>query len=131
MLTRILENYLVVNNKRVAIVRTLAMKPELFYLMKITASLDPWNGFVGIERYLFKKKLSEKISAAENIQLIGITYFYQQLDAIQQVESYLRECETKLKRKRELGRIIQSLKKLQSEITAVKEKLELLELIDS
>ena len=72
------------------------------------------------------KKLSEKISAAENIQLIGITYFYQQLDAIQQVESYLRECETKLKRKRELGRIIQSLKKLQSEITAVKEKLELL-----
>lgn len=77
------------------------------------------------------KKLSEKISAAENIQLIGITYFYQQLDAIQQVESYLRECETKLKRKRELGRIIQSLKKLQSEITAVKEKLELLELIDS
>ena len=75
--------------------------------------------------------LAEKIKTAKKIQLIGIEYYLQQLDTIRQIESSIKECEAKLKRKRELNNIIQSLEKQRSTNNAIKEKLVPLESINS
>lgn len=75
--------------------------------------------------------LAEKIKTAKKIQLIGIEYYLQQLDTIRQIESSIKECEGKLKRKRELNNIIQSLEKQRSTNNAIKEKLVPLESINS
>lgn len=77
------------------------------------------------------EKLTEKIRMAQKIQLIGIEYYHRQLHEIQQIESSIKECETKLKRKRELNNIIQSFEKQKSINTIVKEKLVSLESINS
>lgn len=75
--------------------------------------------------------LAEKIKTAKKIQFIGIEYYLQQLDTIRQIESSIKECEAKLKRKRELNNIIQSLEKQRSTNNAIKEKLVPLESINS
>lgn len=77
------------------------------------------------------EELTEKIKAAKKIQLIGIEYYLQQLDTIRQIESSIKECEAKLKRKRELNNIIQSLEKQRSTNNAIKEKLVPLESINT
>lgn len=77
------------------------------------------------------EELTEKIKAAKKIQLIGIEYYLEQLDTIRKIESSIKECEDKLKRKRELNNIIQSLEKQRSTNNAIKEKLVPLELINS
>ena len=53
------------------------------------------------------EELTEKIKAAKKIQLIGIDYYLEQLDTIRKIESSIKECEDKIKRKRELNNIIQ------------------------
>lgn len=75
--------------------------------------------------------LAEKIKTAKKIQLIGIEYYLEQLDTIRKIESSIKECEDKLKRKRELNNIIQSLEKQRSTNNAIKEKLVPLESINS
>lgn len=77
------------------------------------------------------EELTEKIKAAKKIQLIGIEYYLEQLDTIRKIESSIKECEDKLKRKRELNNIIQSLEKQRSTNNAIKEKLVPLESINS
>lgn len=77
------------------------------------------------------EELTEKIKAAKKIQLIGIEYYLEQLDTIRKIESSIEECEDKLKRKRELNNIIQSLEKQRSTNNAIKEKLVPLESINS
>ena len=77
------------------------------------------------------EELTEKIKAAKKIQLIGIDYYLEQLDTIRKIESSIKECEDKLKRKRELNNIIQSLEKQRSTNNAIKEKLMPLESINS
>lgn len=77
------------------------------------------------------EELTEKIKAAKKIQFIGIEYYLEQLDTIRKIESSIKECEDKLKRKRELNNIIQSLEKQRSTNNAIKEKLMPLESINS
>lgn len=77
------------------------------------------------------EELTEKIKAAKKIQLIGIDYYLEQLDTIRKIESSIKECEDKIKRKRELNNIIQSLEKQRSTNNAIKEKLMPLESINS
>ena len=77
------------------------------------------------------EQLTEKIKTAKKIQLIGIEYYLEQLDTIRKIESLIKECEDKLKRKRELNNIIQSLEKQRSTNNAIKEKLVPLESINS
>lgn len=77
------------------------------------------------------EELTEKIKVAKKIQLIGIEYYLEQLDTIRKIESSIKECEDKLKRKRELNNIIQSLEKQKSTNNAIKEKLAPLESINS
>ena len=77
------------------------------------------------------EELTKKIKIAENIQLIGIKYYQQQLDTIKQIKASLKECEAKLQKKRELNKIIQLLEKKKSINTTVKETLKPLELINS
>src|SRR5699024_5569856 len=57
------------------------------------------------------EQITEKIKIAKQIQLIGIEYYQQQLDRIRQIEFLIKEGEVKLKRKRELNNVIQSLEK--------------------
>ena len=77
------------------------------------------------------EELTEKIKTAKKIQLIGIEYYLEQLDTIRKIESSIKECEDKLKRKRELNNIIQSLEKQRLTNNTIKEKLGPLESINS
>lgn len=77
------------------------------------------------------EELTEKIKTAKKIQLIGIEYYRKQLDRIRQIEFSIKECEVKLKRKRELNNIIQSLEKQRTTNNTIKEKLVPLESINS
>lgn len=75
--------------------------------------------------------LAEKIEVAETIRLVGIDYYRHQLDSLYQLKSSIAESEIKLKRKRELNKIIQSLKNQIQTNERIKKKLNPLELIDS
>lgn len=77
------------------------------------------------------EELTEKIKTAKKIQFIGIEHYLQQLDRIRQIELSIKECEVKLKRKRELNNIIQSLEKQRSTNNTIKDKLVPLEAINS
>lgn len=77
------------------------------------------------------EQITEKIKIAKQIQLIGIEYYQQQLDRIRQIEFLIKEGEVKLKRKRELNNVIQSLEKKKLINNIIKEKLVPLESINS
>lgn len=77
------------------------------------------------------ENIMKRIAVAEKIQLIGIEYYKKQLNLIHQIHISLKECETKLNRKRELNNILKLLEKQKSINKVIKEKLNPLESISS